>query len=86
MDLQDYRRTHTRLLETKTQDMRQDLLKDISAVVNTMASEAGYTLVLEKSGNTMNLIPPVLFSQGSLEITDAVIKKLNAGKPAPESK
>jgi outer membrane protein len=85
-DLQDYRRSHSRILETKTLDMRKELIKEITVVITSTAAEAGYTLVFDKSGNSMNMIPTVVFAQDALDVTETILKKLNANKPADPAK
>ena len=42
---------------------------------------AGYTLVLDISGESANMAPVVLFSSGANDLTDNLIKELNAGAP-----
>jgi Skp family chaperone for outer membrane proteins len=61
--------------------MRQTILKEIQDVIDKESRDAGYQLVLDKSGNTANAVPTVLFSQDSLEITDDIIKVLNKNQP-----
>jgi Skp family chaperone for outer membrane proteins len=61
--------------------MRQTILKEIEDVIDKEARDAGYQLVLDKSGTTMNGVPSVVFSQDSLEITDDIVKILNKNQP-----
>jgi Skp family chaperone for outer membrane proteins len=80
-DIDDYRTSHRKILEEQTQRMRTTILKEITDVVTKEARDAGYQLVLDKSGNTLNGVPPIVFSQDSLEITDDIIKILNKNQP-----
>ena len=80
-DLEEYRRSHQKILEEQSLRMRQGILKEITDVVLKEAKDAGYLLVLDKSGNTLNGLPSVVFSQGSLEITQDIIKILNKNQP-----
>jgi outer membrane protein len=81
-DIDDYRTSHRKILEEQTQRMRQTILKEIQDVVDKEARDAGYLLVVDKSGNTLNGVPAVVFSQDSLEITDDIVKILNKNQPA----
>jgi outer membrane protein len=81
-DIDDYRTSHRKILEEQTQRMRQTILKEIQDVIDKEARDAGYLLVLDKSGNTLNGVPAVVFSQDSLEITDDIVKILNKNQPA----
>jgi outer membrane protein len=80
-DIEEYRRTHQQELERQTQRMRQSILKEITEIIVKEAKDAGYTLVLDKSGNTLNGVPGVVFAQDSLEITDRIVKILNRNAP-----
>lgn len=80
-DIDDYRTTHRKILDEQVQRMRQTILKEINDIISKEARDAGYLLVLDKSGNTLNGTPSVVYSQDSLEITDDIIKILNKNQP-----
>jgi outer membrane protein len=76
-DIEDYRASHQKILQEQTQRMRQTILKEINEVIGKEARDQNYMMVLDKSGNTLNGVPALIFSQDSLEITDDVVKILN---------
>lgn len=80
-DIEDYRASHQKILQEQTQRMRQTILKEINDVIGKEARDQGYQLVIDKSGNTLNGVPMVIFSQDSLEITDDIVKVLNKNQP-----
>lgn len=80
-DIDDYRTSHRKILEEQTQRMRQTILKEIQDVVDKEARDAGDLLVIDKSGNTLNGVPAIVFSQDTLEITDDITKILNKNQP-----
>jgi len=80
-DIDDYRTGHGKILQEQQLRMRQTILKEIQDVIDKESRDAGYQLVLDKSGNTANAVPTVLFSQDSLDITDDIIKVLNKNQP-----
>lgn len=80
-DIEDYRTAHGKILQDQQLRMRQTILKEIQDVIDKDSRDAGYMLVLDKSGNTANAVPTILFSQDSLEITDEIIKTLNKNQP-----
>jgi outer membrane protein len=80
-DIDDYRTGHRKILEEQTQRMRQTILKEIQDVIDKEARDAGYQLVLDKSGNTLNGVPGLVYSQDSLDITDDMLKILNRNQP-----
>jgi Skp family chaperone for outer membrane proteins len=85
-DIQDFRRTHQQELEKQTQRMRQNILKEVTEVISKEAKDAGYLYVFDKSGNTLNGVPGVVYSQETLDITDAILKILNRNAPADAPK
>jgi|SRR5579871_8612 len=80
-DIEDYRASHRKILEDQTQRMRTTILKEITDIVSKESKDAGYQLVLDKSGNTLNGVPALVYSLDSLEITDDIIKILNKNQP-----
>jgi Skp family chaperone for outer membrane proteins len=63
------------LLADEYQRVNDNLRTDIQKVVADKAKAGGYTLVLNATG------PDVLYVNASTDLTDAVLKDLNAGAP-----
>jgi Skp family chaperone for outer membrane proteins len=61
--------------------MRETILKEINQVIQYEARKAGYTYIFDKSGNTLNGVPGLVFSEDSTDISDQIIKILNKSKP-----
>ncbi len=61
--------------------MRDKILQDIREVVNSKAKTAGYTLVLDTAAMSADRTPVVLFTSGSPDLTDDVLKDLNDKAP-----
>ncbi len=80
-DLEEYRTSHGKILQDQQLRMRQTIVKEIQDVIDKEARDAGYLLVMDKSGTTANAVPTILFSQDSLDITDDLIKVLNKNQP-----
>ena len=83
------------LLE-QSQRTRSKILDEIRNVVAARAKAAGYALVVDTASESANATPVVLFTNNENDITDAIIKELNAAapvdapkaddKPAPDKK
>jgi outer membrane protein len=58
------------------------IVGEIRQVVNAKSKSAGYSLVLDISGDTMNNTPIVLYTDGQNDVTDMILKELNATAPA----
>ena len=80
--INEYDRVASARLNEKQRQRRDDLVKSIREVLNGDAKAAGYTMVLDVSGESANMAPVVLFSSGVNDLTDALLKELNATAPA----
>lgn len=80
-DIEEYDTTHQNILKDQTQRMRQTIVKEISDIIAKEARDQGYQFVLDKSGNTLNGVPAVVFAQDNTEITDDIVKVLNKNQP-----
>ena len=78
-ELERYEQEKRAQLRDQYEKHRSEILKDIASVVNNRSIAEGYTLVLDKSGRSLNNIPLVVYSSGAIDITDSVIKTLNMG-------
>ncbi|QSH40009.1 OmpH family outer membrane protein [Lentisphaerota bacterium ZTH] len=63
---------------------RMEIIGEIMKEIKRRAALKGYTLVLDKTGKTLNAIPAVLYSSPSYDITDEVLKTLNRGQDNPD--
>jgi outer membrane protein len=59
---------------------RRDILNDIKKAVSSRAALEGYTLVIDRSGKTLNGISSVLYHKASLDITQVILRDLNRGR------
>ena len=74
-------REATGRLREKERLRRDDIVKEIEGVVTAHAKAAGYSMVLDPSGESANLAPVVLYTNGQDDMTEAIIKELNAAAP-----
>lgn len=61
--------------------MRDNIMREIREIINTKAGAAGYTLVIDTAADSFNQTPVILFSSGAPDMTDEVLKQLNASAP-----
>jgi outer membrane protein len=73
-------------LDSQKKRMRDSLLQDIQGAVNAKAKANGYTLVIDTSAESFNQTPVVLYNTGENDMTDMILKQLNAGAPAEAAK
>ena len=62
--------------------MREKIVGEIRDVVNNLARTGGYSLVFDTAAVTAYQTPIILFTNGENDLTDAVIKEINASAPA----
>ena len=61
--------------------MRENILGEIKVAVTAKAKAGGYSLVIDAAAETANATTAVVYSSGENDLTDAVLKQLNAGAP-----
>jgi len=79
--LSEFRQRADLKVRTKLEQRRTDIVKEIQGVVEAHAKAAGYSMVLDSSGESGNLVPVLLWSNGKDDMTDSIIKELNAAAP-----
>ena len=82
-EIAEFRGTRERQLQEQFIRLRKDIIDDIMKVVNEQIKNAGYDIVLDKSGMSMGQVPVVIYSKAELDFSKAIIEALNKGaKPA----
>ena len=82
-EITDFRGSREKELQNERTIMRANLVDEIRGVVNEKIHSEGYQLVLDTSGQGGNTASPVVFyAERVLDISDAVIAKLNADQKA----
>src|ERR1017187_9271492 len=84
--IQQYERQARTTLDEQKKRMRDSILEEIRTTINGKAKSAGYALVFDTVGESINNTPVVLYSNNENDITEAVLSQLNAGAPAETPK
>lgn len=61
--------------------MREKIVEEIREVVNRMGRSGGYTVVFDVAALTAYQTPIILYTDGQNDLTDAVVKEINATAP-----
>lgn len=69
-------------LQQRMQTYKALILEEISKTATTVAQRKGATLLVDKSGPSLFLIPAVIYSDPAYDITDDVMKEINKDRPA----
>jgi len=68
-------------LRAKQEQRMMEIFKEINGVVKAHAEAAGYSMVLDSSSEGATHVPVLLYANGKDDLTDAIIKELNAAAP-----
>jgi Skp family chaperone for outer membrane proteins len=80
-NITEFDRAASQRLREKELQRRDAIVKEIRQILDADAKAGGYTMVLDPSGESQNMVPVVLFTNGQNDLTEALIKELNATAP-----
>src|SRR5262249_10615212 len=82
-EITEFRQTRERQLQEQALRMREGIVKEITDVVMEKVKATNLDLVFDKSGNSLNGVPVVMYSRDSVDFTNDVIAVLNKpGRPS----
>ncbi len=79
-EVQEFQQTRERQLSEQSVRSRNSLVEEINKVVTDVVKSAGYDIVFDKSGQSMNAVPVIVHSKEAFDFTSDVVSKLNADK------
>lgn len=82
---QEFSSMRSKQLEDQYRRMMTGIVEDVTRVVNDIGAKEKYNLILDKTGFTMSGTPAVMYAQDIKDLTDDVIKILNANAPAAKA-
>lgn len=74
--------TRRKQMEDQSRRMRKRIVDEIRDTIQTYARNQMYSAVLDVSGQTLNGIETVLYTEPRMDITGEIISVLNRGRPA----
>ena len=83
-EVKQYNAEKQNQLKDKYEELRNNLLKEISETIRKYCQPQGITLVFDSSGKTLNNIPSIIYRVPELDITDVILKEIN--KPVEDKK
>jgi Skp family chaperone for outer membrane proteins len=82
-EITEFRQTRERQLQEQALRMREGIVKEITDVVMDKVKSTNLDLVFDKSGNSLNGVPVLMYSRDSVDFTNDVIAVLNKpGRPS----
>ena len=76
-EITEFRQTRERQLQEQALRMREGIVKEITDVVIEKVKAGNLDLVFDKSGNSLNGVPVLMYSRDSVDFTNDVILVLN---------
>src|SRR4029077_4054290 len=76
-EITEFRQTRERQLQEQALRMREGIVKEITDVVMERVKQNNLDLVFDKSGNSLNGVPVLMYSRDSVDFTNDVIAALN---------
>jgi len=80
-EVQEFQQTRERQLSEQSVRSRNGLVEEINKVINDAVKAAGYDLVFDKSGQSLNAVNVLVHSKDSFDFTNEVVSKLNSEAP-----
>ncbi len=77
-----YERQARTTLDEQRRRMRENILGEIRTVVNGKAKAGSFTMILDTAAESINNTPVVIYTTGENDVTEDVLKELNATAPA----
>jgi len=81
-----YERQARNTLDEQRRRMRDNILGEIRTIINAKAKTGSFSLVVDVASESFNNTPVVLFTNNENDMTDDVLKQLNATAPADAGK
>ncbi|HEY6168238.1 MAG TPA: OmpH family outer membrane protein [Verrucomicrobiae bacterium] len=75
------RQSRTTLAEQQRR-LRDNILKEVTDLVNAKAKAKGFTTVIDSAAESVNQTKILIYTSGENDITDEIVKELNASAPA----
>ena len=78
-EMNSYKESRKAQISEMYTKLRDEAVDEIRKAVHNKAVLEGYTIVLDKSGETLNNVESVIYFQANLDITESIIQDLNRG-------
>jgi len=83
--VQTFARNAQEQIESQKKRMRDTILQEIRTAITAKAKSQAFTIVIDVTGETALGTPFVLYTSGENDMTDDILKQLNAAAPPPSA-
>ena len=84
-EVQKFQQDTRASLQQRMKNFHDLMLEEIGKVAVDIAKRKGATLLLDKSGQTLNGVSGIIYSDAEYDITAEVLKEINKDRPAPSA-
>jgi outer membrane protein len=84
-EMNQFAQQTSKMFQDSQQRMRKTIVEEINKEIEVFA-KGKYSLILDKSGMTLNGTPAIVYTEGMTDITSEIVKILNKSKPAADKK
>ncbi|MEM9159419.1 MAG: OmpH family outer membrane protein, partial [Verrucomicrobiota bacterium] len=85
LEIRQFVQNTQRSIQARRSTQMRLFFKEIDEAIKEVAAEVGATLVLDTSGAKSNGLSAVIYSDGTEDITDEVVKRINATEGQEEA-
>ena len=78
-EIEQYNQEKKKKLLEEYDKIKESLIDEIAKIVKSRGLREGYTLILDKSGKTLNSIPTIVYHEEGMDITDIIMREINLG-------
>lgn len=82
-ELEEYLQRKSRAFQEQNNIIMKGILEEIRVKVQKHAEAEGYDYVIDKTGKSTSMVPILLYTKDATDVTDALVKTINDGAPAP---
>lgn len=79
--IREFDQTRRKQLDDQSTRMRKNIVEEITKVINSIGARDKYNIILDKSGMSLNGTPSALYVDGVSDVSDEIIKTMNASAP-----
>ena len=82
-EVQTFQQNTRNSLQQRVKTFHDLMFEEISKISVDVSKRKGATILIDKSGMTLNGVSNIVYSDAAYDITDEVLKEINKDRPAP---
>ena len=83
-NIRSFDESRQKQLDEQSRRMRKHIVEEIQVVIKKYAEGQNFTAVVDSSGDSLNGVPVILYTQPKLDITDEIVDQINKDQSSEE--